>query len=74
MSMWDGVRGLANVAAGRDKAPPWLVRERRLACLRCPARTFAIIRARRLVVCRECDCFILAKTRLASQYCPRGYW
>lgn len=76
-----GAVGITNAILRRDGLPQNIVSERRDTCRECdrasrnpnlmahPCKGLSI-RSR----CLECDCFIFAKTRLASEKCPLGKW
>jgi flavoprotein len=84
--IFDGIAGLSKVGlqlAGVpvDRASDAVTLARRDACRECPAATRNAARLDRrakgltsLSRCRECDCVIAAKTRLASERCPLGKW
>jgi hypothetical protein len=76
-----GVVGLAKAAAGVDAAPADVVDARRLACRHCSlasrSQRFAAAPHRGLTTlsrCGACSCFVAAKTRLAGEACPLGWW
>jgi hypothetical protein len=85
-----GIVGLAKVAAQAaglpvDQAPDDVIAARRDCCRHCPlasrSERFAGPPHRGLSsrsICRRegggCGCLILAKTRLASEACPLGWW
>lgn len=65
-----GAMGVAKAALHIDRPSAPTVRHRRALCSRCPANK----RSRLGRLCIECDCFIRAKTAVASEHCPRGQW
>lgn len=79
-----GVRGLSKSALDLEPVPDEVLRDRRKSCAVCPAAT----RTKRLGVaaagnlrvltplstCSACKCNLHAKTRLASETCPRRHW
>ena len=75
-----GAVGLAKAGAQKiglrcDQADEATIASRRAKCTACDAPTHK--RDGRLTTlsrCPDCSCFIAAKTRLASQRCPRGEW
>jgi hypothetical protein len=73
--------GLQLVGVSVDEVPATVLLERRDHCRECRAATkdphprYAVNKGlTALSVCRDCDCNIAAKTRLASEACPRGKW
>jgi hypothetical protein len=73
--------GLQSLGVPVDRASDAETLRRRDICRECPMATRNRARLSRstkglttLSRCRECDCFIAAKTRLASERCPVGKW
>lgn len=78
---WRGARGLSKAALDLEPLDDEVVRDRRKACAACPAatRTKSLGRLPLNVLtpmstCSVCRCNLHAKTRLAGEACPRGYW
>jgi hypothetical protein len=76
-----GAAGLAKAALGIDRASDEIVAQRRNQCRECPHATKNPKRVHlptkgltKLSRCQLCDCFIHAKTLLASETCPDGRW
>lgn len=79
-----GVTGLSKAALDLEPVPESMLNDRRQTCAACPAATrtkrLGIPAAGRLHVltplsmCSACKCNLHAKTRLASETCPRQYW
>lgn len=76
-----GAGSLLQAAVHLDPAPAEVVQARRDLCRVCEFATrnkhaqFAQFTGlTTLSRCRKCDCFIGAKTSLASQSCPIGRW
>lgn len=79
-----GVRGLSKSALDLEPVPDSMLNDRRKTCAACPAATrtkrLGIPAAGRLEVltplshCSVCKCNLHAKTRLASETCPRRHW
>ncbi|MEM8737692.1 MAG: hypothetical protein AAGG38_04340 [Planctomycetota bacterium] len=78
---WRGVRGLSKAALNLEPVDESVLRERRRACVACPAAT----RTKKLGLyplevltassaCSVCRCNLYAKTRVASEACPRHHW
>ncbi|MBB6429954.1 hypothetical protein [Algisphaera agarilytica] len=80
-----GVLGLSKSALDLEPVPEEMLRDRRKACAACPAA----MRTKQLGVassagklhvltpmstCSVCKCNLHAKTRLASETCPRHHW
>lgn len=68
-----GVVGIAKAVVGIDLAPANVIAARLKACRGCGRATKARDGVR-VVKCRECDCFIKWKIRLAGERCPLGHW
>lgn len=81
-----GIVGLTKAAAQSagiavDKAPRGVVQARRDVCRECPEATRNEAKISTptkglttLSRCKKCNCFIAAKTKLASQSCPMDKW
>jgi len=61
-----GAVGVAKAALGADRPPEAAITERYQCCISCPHNDRG--------VCVECGCFIGAKIRVSSSYCPAGKW
>lgn len=61
-----GAVGIAKVALGADLAPDCAITERYRLCASCSKNDRG--------VCVDCGCFIGAKIRLGSSFCPAGHW
>ena len=66
MTIFKGIFGLGKVGFGIDKAPASLIHQRRVVCSRCPEKI-----GPKCIVCR---CYLVPKTRIRGEKCPRGYW
>ena len=74
-----GATGLAKSAIGLDRAPKEVIRFRRDVCRKCDHSEKRRVRGGPLGItslsqCQVCSCFIVAKTKLASEKCPLGKW
>jgi hypothetical protein len=66
-----GVAGLARAAVGADKATSKVILARRAACLACEKLRPAGQTISTLSTCKDCGCFIVVKTRMASETCDK---
>ena len=62
----NGVMGLTKSTFGLGLASKEVIQERRSICDTCVHRDNKS--------CSICGCFIIPKTRVASEECPKGYW
>ncbi len=74
-----GVAGLTKAALGIDRAPDEVIALRRNLCRVCNRseqrkRKDGSMGLTSLSRCRECDCFIAAKTTILSEKCSIGLW
>lgn len=77
----NGIVGLAKAALNLAPVTPEQLAQRRDECRRCD-RAGKSAKPRfaefggltSLSKCRECGCYIAAKTRVASESCPLGKW
>ncbi|MAK37878.1 MAG: hypothetical protein CMC15_17095 [Flavobacteriaceae bacterium] len=61
-----GIKGLTKSTLGLGLASEEVIKERRSICDTCVHRDNKS--------CSICGCFIIPKTRVASEECPKGYW
>jgi hypothetical protein len=67
-----GAVGLTKAALGIGYASPDVIAQRRATCAQCE---HAMGDIRNIMTrCAICDCFLAAKTKLASEKCPIGKW
>ncbi|QDP48632.1 MAG: hypothetical protein Unbinned97contig1000_17 [Prokaryotic dsDNA virus sp.] len=62
----NGIKGLTKSTLGLGLASKEIIQERRSICDTCVHRDNKS--------CSICGCFIIPKTRVASEECPKGYW
>ncbi len=65
-NIFKGILGLGKAGLGIDTAPATLIHQRREVCRRCRHN----VRGK----CAACRCYLVAKTKLRSEKCPRGHW
>lgn len=74
----NGVIGMAKAVTGIELPEHAEHEKRREICAACPSNVpnplpvFADVQ--RLRACKECDCIVGAKIRVASEACPLGKW
>ncbi len=76
-----GLLGLSKAALNHEPVDEATLSQRRRICAACPAATRTRSLGRHPLnvltptsACSVCRCNLRAKTRLASEACPRGHW
>jgi len=64
-----GVVGLTKYSLKIDQAKSIVISDRRKKCSDCIHNNKELIQR-----CNQCECVILAKTSIASEKCPLGFW
>jgi len=69
-----GVVGLTKAALNINVAPDDVIEQRRATCRACEFASPCTSNPLRFCTCTACGCVLKAKTKIASESCPKGKW